>query len=223
MGRRKKKKTLPIFGKEKKQPREIIFHKTLEKINRAKDDIVKKNDYVPNPILLYEVIKYQELSEFCKAAKKKLNAIENFGHKTEHCQKLVKDLREELQKGQIELFKSDQKLIEYIYKICKKTVGMNSFRRYFSDKEDFINFAMMKVLEKKPWNTFDPTRTKSAFSYFTRTVFNYFIQYIKADNNYNNDKQIILRKMISEFDVKWCKSGIDGQAAILSGGKNYDD
>ena len=121
----------------------------------------------------------------------------------------------------LEIKKLEDIIKMLLYKMTKKIINMGSFRNYpIADKEDMCSFAMEKMLISKPWRSFDTDKSNAIFSYMTMAISNYYIQYIKKYYKYQNEKQIVLRKIMNDFDVEWCSKGISFN---LSEGMDFED
>lgn len=117
--------------------------------------------------------------------------------------------------------KYENMIIKELYKMTKKIVNMHNFRGYpYAEKEDMCGFAMEKILKTKPWRSFNVDKTNAAFSFMTKVIFNYYLQHRKKYYKYENEKQVVLRRIMNEFDAEWCTKGINFN---LSEGIDFDD
>ena len=274
----KKKKRMDVFSKldaetkeiEQKKSRErkeIIYHRTLKKKNRAKIGKKLKNDYVDNAelyinvydfqdyankiILLDDYIKSTEFNKINETFKQSIyNIRNNFKYnysdiikeilkynKIDHNDATIQarhiystinnmdNILIDVYSNKLDEYNKKKKILKDkividIYKICNKLVKNYNFRGYSEAiKEDMIGFALTKILEIEPWEKFDVNRSNAVFSFMTRVVFNFFIQFIKKHYSFLNKKQDVLDNLIVEFNSKWCKSGISFN---IADGIDYD-
>jgi hypothetical protein len=241
------------YKRQRPANREIIYHRTLKKVNRAKSGKTKKNDYVNNAMLYEKVFAFHSLSNlinYTKICKRKrqevlMNIIDDetnnmlcemnkikvvvdkLGIGTDEIMHDMADMTMAidelhhivpvsygslLKRYEEEKDTTEKNIIDDIYKIAKKLINNHNFREYGeAEKDDMISFAIMKVLESKPWKGFNVYRSNSVFSFFTRAIFNYYVRHIKKYyryHGYSGIKQKVLGSVINEFDSKWCKLGI---------------